>query len=77
MKKKSLLQIIFAFIFGHKYYANIIHTKGTSIRELSCFIFSTKQQAEEHRLTLETTRSYGYVETVSFRSREDYSESNR
>lgn len=77
MKKRSLLEIIIDFLFGHKYYANVIHVKGTAIRELSCFIFSTKEQAEEHRQGLSSNHSFGFVETVSFRSREDYSESNR
>ncbi|MBR5835199.1 MAG: hypothetical protein IKY66_03450 [Bacteroidales bacterium] len=77
MKKKTLLEIIIDFLFGHKYYANVIHVKGTTTRELSCFIFYTKEQAQEHRVTLDETRSFGFVETVSFRSREDYSESNR
>ena len=77
MKKKTLLEIIIDFLFGHKYYANVVYTKGTTKRELSSFIFSNKDQAERHRLGLETNYSFGYVETISFRSRKDYSESNR
>lgn len=77
MKKKSLLEIIIDFLFGHKYYANVIYTKGTTKRELSSFIFSNSEQAEWHRRDLETNYSFGYVETISFRSRKDYSESNR
>lgn len=66
---ESLLGAIVAFIFGHKYYANIINTRGTARFELASFIFTTKEQAEKHRRSLDTTRSYQYVETVSFRSR--------
>ena len=68
----SVLQAIVAFIFGHKYYANIVNTIGTDRFELASFIFLTKEDAIKHRRSLDTTRSYQYVETVSFRSRMVY-----
>lgn len=68
----SVLQAIVAFIFGHKYYANIVNTIGTDRFELASFIFLTKEEAIRHRRSLDTTRSYQYVETVSFRSRMVY-----
>ena len=68
----SVLQAIVAFIFGHKYYANIVNTIGTDRFELASFIFLTKEEAIRHRRSLDTTRSYQYVETISFRSRMVY-----
>lgn len=68
----SVLQAIVAFIFGHKYYANIVNTRGTDRFELASFIFLTKEEAERHRKKLDTTRTFQYVETISFRSRMVY-----
>jgi hypothetical protein len=68
----SILQAIMAFIFGHKYYANIINTRGTERYEIASYIFFTRQQAEEHRRRLEQTRSFEHIETVTFRSRKNY-----
>lgn len=68
----SVLQAIVAFIFGHKYYANIVNTRGTDRFEVASFIFLTKEDAIRHRRSLDTTRTYQYVETISFRSRMVY-----
>lgn len=56
-------------ILGQKYWANIINTRGTAKCEISCFIFDSKKKAEEHASSLDTNRSYGFIETISFRSR--------
>lgn len=72
MKQQTLLQAITALLFGNKYYANIINTRGTAKCELSSFIFSTKADAIKHRNELQSTRSFLYVETISFRSRREY-----
>lgn len=69
----TVLTEIVAFILGRKYYANIIHTRGTNKCEVSSFIFRSKQEANAHRNALESNLSYEFVETVSFRSRHDYS----
>lgn len=69
----TVLTEIVAFILGRKYYANIIHTRGTNKCEVSSFIFRTKEDASAHRDALENNLSYKFVETVSFRSRHDYS----
>lgn len=69
---ETLSGIIIAFLFGHKYYANIVNTRGTDRFELASFIFRTRQEAEQHRQRLATTRSYEYVETISFRSRHQF-----
>ncbi len=70
----TVLKEIIAFIFGRKYYANIINTRGTAKCEICSFIFRTKEAAAKHRETLNGTMSYTYLETVSFRSRRDYPE---
>ena len=69
----TVLTEIMAFLFGRKYYANIIHTRGTNKCEVSSFIFRSKKEANQHRAALENNLSYKFVETVSFRSRHDYS----
>ena len=72
---KTVIIAIVEFLLGKKYYANIINTRGIKRCELSSFIFSTRQEAEKHKQELDSTASYQYVETVSFRSRMDYSHS--
>ena len=67
--KKSLLQIIADFILGEKYYANIVNTRGTAKCELCSFIFQSKEEAEKHVEELRTTRSFEFIETISFRAR--------
>ena len=68
----DLLNKILTHIFGRKYYANIINTRGTDRCEISCFIFLTREEAEAHRQRLNSTLSFLYIETVSFRSRKQY-----
>lgn len=69
----TVLKEVIAFLFGRKYYANIVGTKGTDKMEICSYIFSTKEEADEHRDILMTTMSFRYIETISFRSRKDYS----
>ena len=59
-------------MFGRKYYANIINLRGTGKCEISCNIFRTKKEAEQHRDSLRDNRSYMYVETITFRSHIGY-----
>lgn len=68
----DLLNKILTHLLGNKYYANIINTRGTSKCEISCFIFHTKEEALKHKFSLDTTRSFMFIETVSFRSRKKY-----
>lgn len=68
----TVLTEIAAFLFGRRYYANIINTKGTNRCEISCYIFRTKKDADSHRDGLEGNMSYKFIETVAFRSRHDY-----
>ena len=66
----TVLKEIIAFLFGRKYYANIVATKGTTKQEICSYIFATKKKAaNRHRLEIETTLSFTFVETVTFRSR--------
>lgn len=69
---KTVLMAIVEFLLGKKYYANIINTRGTNRNEISSFIFCTRQEAEKHKQELSTTASYQWIETVSFRSRNEY-----
>ena len=65
----TVLKEIIAFLFGRKYYANIIATNGVAKQEISSFIFASREAANRHRQEIETTLSFRYIETVSFRSR--------
>lgn len=67
-----VLKKIAALLFGHKYYANIINTRGTCKAELCCYIFVSKAEADRHRKDLDFNRSFSFVERVSFRSRVVY-----
>lgn len=69
---QTILNAIVEFILGKRYYANVINTRGTGKQELSCFIFRSKADADRHRADLSTNGSYSWVETVSFRSRNEY-----
>lgn len=73
----NIIQSILAMLLGQQYWANIINTRGTDRCELCCYIFTTKEDAEQHRRDLESTASFMYVETVSFRSRRQYPKVNR
>lgn len=70
--RETVLQSIIAWFIGHKYWANIINTRGTDRLEISCFIFHSREEAEEHRRTIDGTRTFLFVETISFRSRKVY-----
>jgi hypothetical protein len=68
----TVLESIVAFVFGKKYYANIVNTRGTDKCEMTSFIWRTKADAERHRKAIESTRTFDYIETVTFRSRKEY-----
>ena len=70
--KQSILQAIVAFVCGQKYYVNIVNRRGTNICEISSYIFSTKEQAEQHRRQVEATTTFLFIQTVTFRSRHTY-----
>ena len=68
----TVLKEIIAFLFGRKYYANIVCTRGTTKFEICSFIFLTIEDADNHRSSIEETKSFRYIETISFRARKDY-----
>lgn len=65
----TILNEILAFLFGRKYYANIVYRKGVSIIEICSYVFPSKELANKHREQIETTLTFKYLETISFRSR--------
>lgn len=68
----KLLKDIFHYVFGYRYYVNIVNTIGTDIVETTSFIHPTRQAAREHARQIAATRSFIYIETVSFWSRNFY-----
>ncbi len=72
MAQETVLQSIISHIFGHKYYANIVNTRGTDKCEISSFIHRTREEAENHRREIESTHTFLHVETITFRSHKRY-----
>lgn len=69
----TVLTEIAAFLFGRKYYANILReTLKDGDDYLSSYIFRSREAAKAHRNSLAANMSYKFVETVSFRSRHEY-----
>lgn len=68
----TVLKEVIAFLLGRKYYANIVATKGTDKTELCSYIFKSKEEANKHRDDLQTTLTFLFIETISFRSRKEY-----
>lgn len=68
----TVIKEIVSFLFGRKYYANIIGTHGVDKQEVCSYIFSTKEGAMKHRDGIMTTRTFYFIETISFRSRKEY-----
>ena len=66
---ETVLQAIIAHLIGHKYWVNIINTKGTERCETTSYIHPTREAAEKHKQEIEATTSFQWVETVTFRSR--------
>jgi hypothetical protein len=75
MQQNSVLAKIIDFIFGRKYYATIMNTRGTERCDINSTIFLTKADAEAHKNRLNGTASYMHIETISFRSHKDYTQS--
>nr|DAH91593.1 MAG TPA: C2H2 type zinc-finger protein [Caudoviricetes sp.] len=69
MLSETVLEHVIAYIFGHKYYANIVNMIGTADCSICSFIFGSREEAERHKEELQTNRTYKYIETISFRSR--------
>lgn len=71
-QETTVLKGIWHLLFGYRYYACIINTRGVIRTELSSYIFRTKEEAEAYKRGLETNMTYVWVETVSFRSRKGW-----
>lgn len=68
----TALKEIYAFLFGRKYYANIIRTRGVLKDEISSYIFPSLDDALRHRRTIEEgTLTFTFITTVSFRTRHE------
>jgi hypothetical protein len=65
----TIINEIIAFLFGRKYYANIISIRGTSEIEICQYVFKSLQEAKAHQQKVESTITFNFIETVSFRSR--------
>lgn len=67
--EKTIIQRVISFLFGIRYYINIVCTKGIGKYEACSFIFTNKEDAMRHKRDLQLhNMSFVYVETVSFRS---------
>lgn len=69
---KKYIDRIITRLLGHKYYAVIIGVQGAGRYEIASQIHRTKESAEEHKQRIFGTHTYIYIETVSFRSRNDF-----
>ncbi len=70
---RRLFKEIAAFIFGRTYYAVIIgHIGSGDHYDIASQIHATAASADAHRRRIEQTRSFIYIETVTFRSRKAY-----
>lgn len=66
----TIFNEILAFLFGRKYWLNVIQTRGTTNQEFTSFIFTSKKAAHEHRDMLKNeSTTFRYIETLSVRSR--------
>lgn len=72
MRKISVIELIKEFLFGKKYYINIINTIGTDKCEVSSFIFDSPDEVEIYKKELYSNNSFRWIETKSFRSRRKY-----
>ena len=53
----TVLKEIMAFLFGRKYYANIVATKGTTKQEICSYIFATKEAANRNNSVIPVRRN--------------------
>ena len=66
----DLLSLIIEHLFGRRYYANIVYHIGSRRYDISSYIFTTTKAAREHRDRLKDNRSFRFIQTISFRSKE-------
>lgn len=68
----KVFNAVLDYLFGPKYYANIVNTIGTTKCEICSYIFKTKEQALKHKNDVDNLVSFKYIETISFRSKNDF-----
>lgn len=68
----TVIKEIINFLFGKRYYANIILTRGTTDTQICSYIFKTKEEANQHKQNLQNTASFQHIETITFRSHKQY-----
>lgn len=66
----ELISLIIEHLFGRRYYANIVYHIGSRRCDISSYIFTTIEEAREHRDRLKYNRSFRFIQTISFRSKE-------
>lgn len=66
----DLLSLIIDHLLGRRYYANIVYHVGSRRCDISSYIFTTIEEAREHRDRLKDNRSFRFIQTISFRSKE-------
>lgn len=65
-----VLSEIINHLFGKKYYAVVVGTRGTTKQDICSYIFADKKSAEKHRTEIElNNRSFQFVDIISFRSK--------
>lgn len=67
--KESLLQKVFHFVFGYRYYGVVLNRRGTMEIVNSAFIFTSKKDITE---TFDESMTFRVIEVVSFWSRNKY-----
>lgn len=70
--KCKYMRKLLDFIFGRKYYVIIVGERGSDRYDMASQIHTSKESAHQHRLRIESTRTYMYITTVSFRSHHQF-----
>ena len=65
----KVLNLILDHLLGPKYYATSLITVGTDSSELTSAIHRTREQADAHRAQIDSTLSYRYITTITFRTK--------
>lgn len=67
----NLLSLILDHLLGRRYWLNIVYHVGTKRCEVSSFIFTRREEARAHQQRLQDNRSFRFIQTISFRSRQE------
>lgn len=72
MRKISVIQKLTEMLLGRKYYGVVVGQRGAGLYFLNGTFYRTREEAAAYRRSLDANASYMYIETVSFRSRNDF-----